>query len=367
MNIKRYIRNEKRKLYLLKKILRHSINCKKIDYIKTYKSTLNSIRNNNVEIKKLLLDSNIKYDCSIIVPIFNVEKYVNDCIESLLNQKTQYSYEIILVNDGSTDESLKVIEQYEDKKNIKIINQKNKGLGAARNVGCCNSNGQYIIFVDSDDVSTSNCVEDLVSAIKNNNYDVVIAEHSYYGKKIKNRQCKTKEIKKNKQDYLRGVAWARIYKRELFYNFSMFENCWYEDASNALILPYFANKVGYLNKIVYLYRKREMSIMQETNKSNNYKQIDAVYIVDKFYDYIMQNKLSINNENYSTIIDQLTAALAPRIKNQSELIKKNIFMYAYDILRKFKNLLSEKDYKKLNFYDKNMEKIILTLDYENWK
>ena len=367
MNIKRYIRNEKRKLYLLKKILRHSMCYEKIDYINTYKKTLSSFRNNKVDIKKINLSPIIKYDCSIIVPIFNVEQYVEECIESLINQKTQYSYEIILVNDGSTDDSLKIIKQYEDKKNVKIINQKNKGLGAARNVGCCNSNGQYIIFIDSDDVATANCVEDLVSAIKNNNYDVVIADHSYYGKKIKNRQRKIKEIKRNKQDYLRGVAWARIYKRELFYNFSMFENCWYEDASNALILPYFVKKVGYLNEIVYLYRKREMSIMQETNKSSNYKQIDAIYIVDKFYDYVMQNKLSINNENYSTIIDQLTAALAPRIKNQSELIKKNVFIYAYDILYKFKKLLSKSDHKKLNFYDKNMEKIILTLDYENWK
>ena len=91
-----------------------------------------------------------KYKFSIIVPVYNVENYVDKCIKSILNQ-TYKNYEVIIINDGSTDNSLNIINKYKNNKKIKIITQKNKGLSNARNNGMKMATGDYLLFIDSDD------------------------------------------------------------------------------------------------------------------------------------------------------------------------------------------------------------------------
>ena len=90
---------------------------------------------------------------SIIVPVYNVEKYVKKCLESIVNQ-TYRDYEVIIVNDGSTDGSIRIVNQFieEDPNRIRLINQQNKGLGGARNTGLENALGEYIVYLDSDDL-----------------------------------------------------------------------------------------------------------------------------------------------------------------------------------------------------------------------
>ena len=108
---------------------------------------------------EMLIDIyNIKF--SIIVPVYNVEKYIKKCINSILNQ-TYKNYEIIIINDGSTDKSKKILESYKNIDNIKIINQTNKGLSVARNIGIKNASGDYLLFVDSDDYIDNDLLENL--------------------------------------------------------------------------------------------------------------------------------------------------------------------------------------------------------------
>lgn len=104
-----------------------------------------------------------KYKFSIIVPVYNVENYVDKCIKSILNQ-TYKNYEVIIINDGSTDNSLNIINKYKNNKKIKIITQKNKGLSNARNNGMKIATGDYLLFIDSDDY-----IEDKLLEILNNN------------------------------------------------------------------------------------------------------------------------------------------------------------------------------------------------------
>ena len=105
---------------------------------------------------------------SIIVPVYNVEKYLAECLDSLINQTYQY-IEIICVNDGSVDNSKSILEEYASKDyRIKIINQNNQGLSAARNPGMREASGKYIMFVDSDDwIDLCTCKEAVISAEKN--------------------------------------------------------------------------------------------------------------------------------------------------------------------------------------------------------
>lgn len=111
---------------------------------------------------------------SIIVPVYNVEKYLNECIESLLEQSYTNS-EIILINDGSNDKSGFICDEYSKKySNIKVIHKKNEGLGFARNTGIDNATGDYIVFIDSDDFADRDLVKDLYDSIKLNNSDTCI-------------------------------------------------------------------------------------------------------------------------------------------------------------------------------------------------
>ena len=162
---------------------------------------------------------------SIIVPVYNLENYIEKCIESLIKQ-TSTNIEIILINDGSIDNSSKILDKFvKMDKRIKVIHKTNEGVSKARNIGLENANGQYITFVDGDDTVEKNYVEFLYKSIINNNVDISICGH----KDIKDGnvafETKELEIKANSEqtlkmlfetNYFSTTVWAKMYKKELF-------------------------------------------------------------------------------------------------------------------------------------------------------
>lgn len=104
---------------------------------------------------------NPQYDLQIIIPAYNAEKYIEKCLNSILSQKTQYTYVITVINDGSTDETLQILSKYLDDEHIDIISQSNKGFSGARNCGLKNLVGHYLMFVDSDDWICEDAIEKL--------------------------------------------------------------------------------------------------------------------------------------------------------------------------------------------------------------
>ena len=123
---------------------------------------------------------------SVIMPIYNSEKYLKEAIDSVLNQSFK-DFELICINDGSTDNSPEILENYRKKdKRIKIINQKNQGLSAARNKGLKNSNGEYIYFIDSDDYISKNTLKELYQNARINDSDIVLYKKARFnGDKIR--------------------------------------------------------------------------------------------------------------------------------------------------------------------------------------
>lgn len=135
------------------------------------------------------------YDASVIIPMYNTEKYIGQCIESLLNQ-TRGNIEIVVVNDGSTDDSLKIVKSYADKHdNINIVNKINGGLASARVAGINAARGKYIGWVDSDDFLEPDTYEIMLNLLEDNNADCAYFNLDFYPHKVANKAAWFKEYK----------------------------------------------------------------------------------------------------------------------------------------------------------------------------
>lgn len=211
---------------------------------------------------------------SIIVPIYNTERYLEECIESIVSQ-TYKNIEIILIDDGSTDKSGQICDKYSKKDSrIKIIHQENKGIGQTRNVGLQYATGEYIGWVDSDDIISNNMYEVLLkNMIKE---DAQISCCNY--KKIKNKLedfCEMEkediEVKNEKvvKDMIRGeitcFLWDKLFKRELFNDIKFTNHKVGEDfVVNTTILSK-NPKIVRTNGCYYFYRYREDSSLNNMN------------------------------------------------------------------------------------------------------
>ena len=224
---------------------------------------------------------------SIIIPVYNMEKYLEQCMESILNQ-TYKGYEIILVNDGSTDSSSKIIEKYEKEyKEIKAIYKENGGLSDARNVGINNVSGDYILFVESDDfLNDKNALRKIMDRLKITNAEVLnFGFKKYYEDKDMSNTYFNKikedmpiEIIKLHQsfEYLCknslyiACAWNKVIKRELFSKYSLeFKSEIYsEDIEWCGRLAIVAKSFDFINTDFYSYRQRKSSISKNMSDKN---------------------------------------------------------------------------------------------------
>ncbi len=232
-------------------------------------------------------DNNL--DLSIIVPVYNVEKYIRACILSIFRQDLEDNrFEVILVNDGTTDRSMEMIEDIISKhSNITIINQDNQGLSAARNTGLAHSKGKYIQFVDSDDMLINNSISELLAIAIEKGIDLLVA--SFISKNEKeitdyydcDLQTHTNYIEKSgKQLFLEDLdvyecnVWRTIYRRSFLIENKIFfyPGIVYEDIPFTHECYLKAQKCIVTKKLIYIYRRRETesitSFMNET-KANN--------------------------------------------------------------------------------------------------
>lgn len=239
---------------------------------------------------------------SVIVPVYNVEKYLKICIDSILNQ-TFKEFELILVNDGSTDNCGKICDIYKSKdKRIRVIHKKNAGLSSARNVGLDLAKGKYIAFVDSDDYINKNMYEILYSNLIKTDADISICNFQYVNDNsiininqsidnyeyliFNNIEALNKLYSENNVNVV--VAWNKLYKKELFEDLRYTEGRIHEDEFIIHKLLYKSKKIVYNNTELYYYLKRQGSI---TQCDFNLKKLDAVYAFKERVEFFREKKL----------------------------------------------------------------------------
>ena len=243
---------------------------------------------------------------SIIVPIYNVGKYLPRCIESILNQ-TFNNFELILVNDGSTDNSGVVCDDYAKKDTrIKIVHKSNGGVSSARNAGLYVAKGEYIGFVDPDDYIDKNMYEKLYRLCIDNNSDIAICRFNReINGKIQNKESTEEIIELNNMEAMNELFKGNLYRfslcNKLFskkcFNDVLFpEERIHEDLSTTYKLFANSKKAVYINYCGYIYVRRENSILTSTY---NEKRLQAFIAWDEIIEFI--------DKNYYEIIEQVIA------------------------------------------------------------
>ena len=240
---------------------------------------------------------------SIIVPVYNVEKYLSKCLDSLISQ-TLKDIEIIVVNDGATDNSPKIIEEYAQKDfRIKSINQKNQGLSGARNTGLMNAKGEFITFVDSDDWLDEDFIEKLYRSAINNNCDIAIGGMKRQREKTFKYRLNYSEEKvyTNLQEKLNicriptcCYACGKLFKKELIQNRLFKKGVYFEDV---LWTPYVIKESKSLVTIpntYYFYRANASSIVKSIQSEK--KQHDSYVAKKGIVDFYEHNNLVLSNK-----------------------------------------------------------------------
>ena len=234
---------------------------------------------------------------SLIIPVYNVEKYLRKALESVQNQ-TFKDFEAIIINDGSTDNSLNIILEFcEKNKNFVLINQENSGPAVARNTALNVSKGEYIAFMDSDDYIEPNFLECLYEAAKKNEADMVCCNFNvYYPEKdisvyipihsLPGVYPKTKALKKLIRDIsMHYYVWNKLTKRELFFNHNVkFDDMYFEDISISPKLFYYSKKIVFLSKVLYNYSSRESSILHSINVTKINDFIRSLGVIRNFFE-----------------------------------------------------------------------------------
>lgn len=311
---------------------------------------------------------------SIIVPVYNVEKYLKRCLDSLVNQ-TLKNIEILIVNDGSPDNSQKIIDKYVEKypNLIKSFIKKNGGQGSARNFAIKKAKGQYIMYVDSDDFIDKMMAETLYNeAIKNDN-DIVVC-----GNKIFNEdyQCIEKESAYSFNDknnimcnFLFGkmAVWNKLFKKELILNnqIDFRSKVWYEDVDFNVKCLFASNKISFVDEPFYNYLLREGSTMNNSNIKRNLELLDSFNEIINFC-----NEKKIFNKYYDELeflcVYHMYICGITRIINTSNKMKDKIKIIKKYIMYLENNFKNFKKNRYIRYLSKSKKIIYFLIKYKQY-
>ncbi len=223
---------------------------------------------------------------SVIVPVYNVERYLSRCLDSILSQ-TYSDIEIICVNDGSTDNSADILSDYAARDSrVKIVTQKNSGLSVARNIGLKHATGQYISFIDSDDWIDVEYYEYLLGQIEKHNADIAVAAMRTVNQRtvsdIDNLYCVTDDFIQKVKNLTTGSVCDKVFKKELFDDIMFQPGRYYEDNIVLIQTMYAANTVVFSNYVSYYYFINQTGICRNADvKVAQKKQEDRFYFVQE--------------------------------------------------------------------------------------
>lgn len=280
-----------------------------------------------------LNEINVKYDLQVIIPVYNSEKYIKACLESVFSQNSQYKVLVTIVNDGSTDSTGKILEEMISKIEkgeicVKLINQENKGYSGARNTALQNIEGRYVMFVDSDDILPENAITKMLDVAQKNEADIL--QGNWYT--FKSEREVVVNTLMSTHEYMSGYPWGKLYKYSVLEHFQFPEGYWFEDTPISFILAAMPLKIVTISDIVYGYRINPQGITATASLSE--KSIDSYWVTELCLEEFSKFKLIYDQRAYEYLLKQ-TLMNAGRVHKQHFKICEAEFVLTSQLIRKY--------------------------------
>ncbi len=300
-----------------------------------------------------------QYDLAVIIPCFNVEKYVKTAIDSVLKQKTTYRLEFIIVDDGSADETGTIVDEYGELENAFVIHQENGGLSSARNTGLIYADAKYICFMDSDDWMAPGALECMIKNAYEFDADIVqgkvknVTEYQQLAELDGNN-----EIREIEPFNIDGFAVAKLYRAELFDGISFPESYWFEDAIVSYLIAPRVKNVYEIRNVVYAYRHNADGISKMSQNSN--KAADAYWLREILLADMQKIGIEIDQIIYEKLLDEIALTYV-RTNNMDLNAKVAIFYLTLSWMKDYCV-----NFKTRNKFQGPLEKAILLEDFNTY-
>lgn len=278
--------------------------------------------------------ADITCDLQIVIPAYNVEDYLEECMESVLNQKTTYTYHVVLVDDGAKDNTPAICDQYAGHPNVTVIHQENRGLSGARNTGMRELFGRYILFLDSDDLLCEGAVQGLLDTAYAHDCDLVEGGAYYLieGKQTVMHRYDQDSHVTNPYVQLHGHAWGKLYRRELLENLDFPEGYWYEDSVLSLLIFSMAKNIWQSGQMTTAYRINQGGIVKSS--VGKPRAVETYYITELLLEERRKAGLLMDEAFYSFMLLQIRLNQY-RVKDLEETVQEAVFVLTCDLLEQY--------------------------------
>lgn len=292
------------------------------------KFVLDSVRHHDWIKDPELVNHENSCDVSILIPCYNCEQYIESCITSICEQNIRYSYEVIVVNDGSTDNTLAILSRLSNRyKSIVLINQQNMGLARARNTLLNNAHGEYIFFVDADDLVPDGAINILLDTASAKLTDMVVGPYQEIPRNniVRRRMSNRYSVP--------GHAWGKLIKRSLFNQVRFIPDYIFEDTLLHFVIFPMLTDICFIDDVVYLYRINKNGLNLSSQK--NYSGLDSVLILEPMLQ--LRKRLSIEPDYDFTrfFINQLGPMTYRRIRHYPREIQKASFVFCSSLYKEY--------------------------------
>ena len=299
------------------------------------------------------------YDIQIIIPVYNVEKYLEECINSVILQQTKYKIKTVIINDGSKDRSREILKKYEHHQDIEIIDQENRGFSGARNRGLEEIDAHYVMFVDSDDRLSEGAIDNLLNKAYQTNADIVAGGYrTFYEKKILSYKTFKEE------DYTThsggGYVWGKIFKSDIFKSIGFPEGYWFEDTLNSLIIADLSKHNSIIESLVYDYRQNPKGITQTSKGS--IKNIDSYWVTKQ----LLQDRLELGLQDNQRLYEQMLKQICWNCIRVASISNKEADLALFSCCADLWNHRF-KEFKTGQAKYKDLEKALRTKNYKLYK
>ena len=300
-------------------------------------------------IRKNMLSQPFSCELQIIVPAYNVEKYLTQCMDSILAQRTKYRFHVVLVDDGSTDRTGKIADTYLKDSRVTVIHQENRGFSGARNRALENIFAEYLMFVDSDDMMAEGAIEMLLDVAYANQAKIVQGNFCEIFDDVRLPACKPNNsvhCVEPALGNLEGYPWGKVFHSDLFSSLIFPEGFWYEDTMLSVLLYSRIKKAYVLSQTVYYYRKTNPNSISKISVMKP-KCIDAFYVTELTIREHKALGIPMDQAYIEKVFRQILLN-EKRIRNVPERVKEAVFILSADLVECFlPETVQSKKYQRL--------------------